>query len=100
MGKKDHSHGKHRAVLKGKSNAKKIGIVFSAMLPMVLSAAWLVFLTMPAKPSRFALSPSRVTPLTIGLIIFMLGYVAFLFMMFSEDIKDFYEHSLKHKSHH
>lgn len=87
-------------MLKGKSKAKKIALVFTSLLPLVLGSAWLVMLSGgPRGGGAFLLSPARSTPLVIGLVIFMIGYVAFLSMMFSEDIKDFYEHLVKHKAH-
>ncbi len=98
MHKTKHRHRKHRGMLKGKSKAKKIALVFTSLLPLVLSVAWVV--TLIAKPTGMvALSPARSTPLVIGLVIFMIGYVVFLSMMFSEDIRDFYEHLVKHKAH-
>ncbi len=100
MRKTKHKHRKHTSVLKGKSKIKKIAFVFTALLPIVLSVAWIVLLGMPAKNVGLALSPARSTPLVVGLVIFIVGYVAFLFMMFSEDIKDFYKHLIKHKTHH
>ena len=99
MRKTEHKHRKHRTLLKGKSKTKRFLFVFTALLPLILSVAWLVVLGIGPKASGIALSPARSTPLVIGLVIFIIGYVAFLSMMFSEDIKDFYEHLLKHKAH-
>ncbi len=99
MRKTEHKHREYSRVLKGKSKIQKIGIVFVALLPMVLSIAWLIALTLPTKyVGGYALGPSRSTPLVIGLVIFITGYVTFLFMMFSEDIKEWYVHLTKHKA--
>lgn len=100
MRKTKHRHRKHKGMLKGKSKFQKIALVFTALLPLVLSFAWLTFIGISSKiPIGYALSPSRNRPLVVGLIIFAVGYIAFLSMMFSEDIKEWYEHLAKHKAH-
>ncbi len=97
MHKTKHKHRKHRSLLKEKSKFKKYTFVFTALLPLMLSVVWLAILSV--KPAGVAaLSPATSTPLVIGLVIFTVGYVAFLSMMFSEDIKEWYEH-LRHKAH-
>lgn len=87
-------------MLKGKTRFNKYALVFTALLPLILSVAWLIWLKLPTEVTGVVpLSPARSTPLVIGLVIFIIGYVAFLSMMFSEDIKEWYEHLLKHKAH-
>ena len=100
MRKTEHKHREYSGVLKGKSRIQKIRVVFVALLPIVLSAAWLIALALPAKyTGGYALGPSRsTTPLIIGLVIFIIGYLTFLSMMFSVDIKDWYVHLTKHKA--
>ena len=99
MHKTKHKHRKHRGMLKGGSKAKKVAFVFTALLPLVLGGLWLGVLVAGPETGVADLSPSRSTPLVIALVIFMMGYVVFLSIMFSEDIKDFYDHLVKHKAH-
>jgi len=101
MRKTEYRHREHRSVLKGgKRKKKRYLFFFTALLPLILSVVWLIVLMLPAKiAGGVALSPARSTPLIIGLVIFIIGYVAFLSMMFSEDIKEWYEHLTKHKAH-
>lgn len=97
MRKTRHKHRKYKGMLKGKTKGKKILIVSTSVVPIVLSVAWLVVLGIKPR-GVVALSPARSTPLVVGLVIFIIGYIAFLSMMFSEDIKEWFDH-LRHKAH-
>jgi len=61
-------------------------------LPILLSASWIFYL----QYNKYAyygielLSPANTAPLMIALIIFTIGYIIFLLLMFSENIKEFF----------
>ncbi len=61
-------------------------------LPLVLAVAWLVYLKITAEAAGIGagtfLSPSDNAPLILGLVIFTLGYLFFLGMMFSSNIRE------------
>ena len=62
-------------------------------IPLVISISWMLYLNHFSKvplPSGELLAPASTKPLFVALIIFSLGYVVFLFLMFSEDIRDFF----------
>lgn len=69
-------------------------------LPAMLSVSWVFYLQY--NRSAFAyngmelLSPVNTTPLMIALIIFTIGYLIFLLLMFSENIHDFIWRRLGH----
>ena len=60
------------------------------MLPVLLSATWMFYLqyNQQAYYGMELLSPANTAPLMIALIIFTIGYVIFLFMMFSENLQN------------
>lgn len=100
MDKEGHKHRKHKSLLKG-SKTRKFGIVFVSLLPMIISGVWLVFLKTDiiTQYTGVSLSPGRTSGLAIGLVFFIVGYLTFLIMMFSEDLRYFYERLFKHKVH-
>ena len=73
---------------------KKRKTIYMIMLflPLVLAVAWLVYLKITTEAVGIGagtfLSPADNTPLILGIIIFTLGYLFFLGMMFSSNIKD------------
>jgi len=70
--------------------------VFFIFLPLFLSAAWLISVTknrvsVIATETGLQLSPvHNVNPIIYGLIIFKIGYLTFIYLMFRNEIKDFY----------
>lgn len=72
----------------GFSRAKKIIL----MLPILLSVSWILYLQFSPEvyvySGRELLSPVDTTPLMIALVIFTIGYIVFLLMMFSENLHD------------
>ena len=71
-------------------------------LPLVLSVGWMIQIKLTQRfvpPGAGELfSPIQTQPLIISLILFVVGYVFFLLLMFSDDIKSFF--ATKHKRHH
>lgn len=69
-------------------------------LPILLSASWIFYLQYNKQVYTYygmeLLAPADTTPLMIALIIFTMGYVIFLLMMFSENIKEFFAKKVKH----
>ena len=65
-------------------------------LPLLFSVSWIFFLQYNKVTGTELLSPAESAPLMIALIIFTIGYVIFLFLMFSENIKEFFEKKAKH----
>ena len=63
-------------------------------LPVLLSASWMFYLQYSRQTYAYSgmelLSPANTTPLLIALIIFTIGYLIFLLLMFSENIKEFF----------
>jgi len=67
-------------------------------LPIILSLSWIFYL----KSNQLAyvngaelLSPANSTPLMVALMIFTIGYIIFLLLMFSENIKEFFSKKVK-----
>ena len=64
------------------------------VLPAVLSVSWIFYLRYSewSTPyySQEMLAPSSTAPLIIALSIFTIGYVIFLLLMFSDNIKEFF----------
>ena len=59
-------------------------------LPVLLSMSWIFYLqAAPADYGGELLAPVNPAPLIAALVIFTIGYVIFLFLMFSENIQDF-----------
>ena len=64
-------------------------------LPLLLSLSWIIYFGYTQQTyvkygyGGELLAPSGITPLMIALIIFTMGYILFLFLMFSENIQDF-----------
>ncbi len=62
-------------------------------LPVLLSASWIFYLQYQQQIYIYSgmelLAPADTTPLLIALILFTLGYVVFLVLMFSDNIHDF-----------
>ncbi len=74
---------------------KKI-VLFS---PALLSVSWIFYLQYQKAFPYYGmelLSPADTTPLMIALIIFTIGYIIFLLLMFSENIHDFILRRLGH----
>jgi len=69
-------------------------------LPAILSASWVFYLQYNRSTYAYngmeLLSPANTTPLMIALIIFTIGYLIFLLLMFSENIHDFLWRRLGH----
>lgn len=63
-------------------------------LPVLLSASWIFYLQYNKYTYSYygmeLLSPVNTAPLMIALIIFTAGYIIFLLLMFSENIKEFF----------
>ncbi len=61
-------------------------------LPILMSVSWMVYLQYQKAYPYYGmelLAPVDTTPLMIALIIFTIGYILFLALMFSENIHDF-----------
>lgn len=75
---------------------KKIVLI----LPVLISVSWIVYLQYNMYNYAYygmeLLSPANTTPLMIALIIFTIGYIIFLLLMFSENIQDFILRRLGH----
>ena len=78
--------------------------VFFILLPLFLSAAWLISVTknkvtVVATETGLKLSPYYDTaPIIYGLIIFKVGYLTFIYLMFRNEVKDLY-HTLAKRLH-
>jgi len=63
------------------------------LLPILLSVSWILYLKYSPQVYVYygteLLSPVDTTPLMIALIIFTVGYIIFLMLMFSENLQDF-----------
>ena len=68
------------------------------VLPVLLSGAWMFYLQYGQKAyyGIELLSPTNTTPLMIALIIFTIGYIIFLLMMFSENLQEMIMRLIKH----
>ena len=79
--------------------------VFFIMLPLFLGIIWLVSVaknrvTVIATETGLKLSPSQNTkPVITGLIIFNLGYIIFIVLMFKSEMRDFFTEFSKKKRH-
>jgi len=65
-------------------------------LPIVLSLSWIFYLQYNISSGSELLSPAQTAPLIIALVLFTLGYVIFLSLMFSENIQNFIWRMLGH----
>lgn len=72
--------------------------IFILFLPIIISFVWLIYLelALTSIPLGTMLSPSEIEPLIISLIIFIIGYLLFLSLMFFEEIKKFLSKLKKH----
>jgi len=90
--------------IKGKLPAKKKNLVrrFLILIPLALCLLWVISLIARQKliylpDIGFKFSPIKDnTPLIIGLVIFICGYLLFLSMLYFENLKSFFN-SLKKK---
>jgi len=75
---------------------KKIVLI----LPVLMSVSWIFYLQYNKYTYVYSgmelLSPANTTPLMIALVIFTIGYILFLVLMFSENIHDFIWRRLGH----
>jgi len=67
---------------------RKAAYVITIFLPLILSVAWLILLTSQTTPSGVLLSPSRTRPIVSALVIFIIGYLIFMFLIFYENISE------------
>lgn len=69
-------------------------------LPLLLSVSWIFYLQYTKYTNAYygieLLSPANTAPLMIALVIFTIGYVIFLVLMFSENLHDFIWRRLGH----
>jgi hypothetical protein len=96
----------------GESMKKKITKIIALLMPLILAIIWLLYVVIANRTVLLGergmqLAPVRDTaPLVIGLSVFILGYVVFVVMMFSEDLKEMMPKKMpmkklkKHKKHH
>jgi hypothetical protein len=83
----------------------KVVKMFFIFLPLFLSIAWLVCVatnsvTVAAADTGLKLSKSsNAAPIIIGLILFKIGYITFIYLMFKEEVTDFYRACRKKVSH-
>jgi len=71
----------------------KIGIWKKLVLglPVLLSGAWIFYLGYGRQiGGGELLAPANPTPLIVALVLFTIGYIIFLLMIFSENIKEFF----------
>ena len=65
-------------------------------LPIVLSVSWMIYLQYTRYNylnygySGEMMAPASIMPVMVALIIFTVGYILFLFLMFSENIKEYF----------
>ena len=74
---------------------RKMSIVIAMLMPLIIAMIWLVYVLASSKTFTLVggarLAPIRdTTPLIIGLCVFIGGYMLFMLMMFSEDIKEMF----------
>ncbi|MBW2980440.1 hypothetical protein KY360_03425 [Candidatus Woesearchaeota archaeon] len=74
---------------------KKMSTIIALLMPLIIAMVWLIYVIVSSKTFTLAggarLAPIRdTTPLIIGLCVFIGGYMLFMFMMFSEDIKEMF----------
>lgn len=67
-------------------------------MPVLLSTSWMFYLqyNQRAYSGMELLSPANTAPLMIALILFTIGYVIFMIMMFSENIREFLAGKSRH----
>ena len=75
---------------------KKMWKIVSLLMPLFIAIAWLILVLSVNRTFTVAggaqLAPvADIEPLVIGLSIFIIGYMLFMAMMFSEDIMNFFE---------
>ena len=70
------------------------------LLPIIIAISILIYIKVVQNnniaDSEF-FSPADSRPLMISIVIFMLGYMFFLLMMFSEEIREFFTKKVHHK---
>jgi len=70
------------------------------MLPILLSVSWILYLQygVPVYSGIGGelLSPANKMPIIIALMIFTVGYILFLLLMFSENIEEFIGRWVRH----
>ena len=71
------------------------------IIPVILSISWMFYLNYSGQIyQRYGLellSPeSNTTPLMIALMLFTIGYIIFLLLLFSENIKEFFARKARH----
>ena len=63
-------------------------------LPLVLSVGWVIQIKLSQKFGPIVggemFSPIETQPLLVSLALFIIGYILFLFLMFSDDIRAFF----------
>ena len=57
------------------------------LIPWILAVVWLIYLLSAPKGNEL-LSPPETPALIMALVVFILGYMLFLLMMFASDIKE------------
>lgn len=76
--------------------------MIALLMPLVIAIIWLVYVIVANKTFTLAggaqLAPVKDTaPLVIGLSLFAAGYILFMLLMFSEDIKEMFVKKPKKK---
>ena len=77
--------------LEGMSTPKKILVIGLWILPVILSLAFVIYLKVSWTVVNYngeKLAPINNKPLFVGLMLFTLGYLFFLGMIFSENIME------------
>tara|TARA_Y100000310_G_scaffold345222_1_gene462839 strand:+ start:579 stop:812 length:234 start_codon:yes stop_codon:yes gene_type:complete len=74
---------------KGLSVGKKIVLG----LPVLLSGSWIVLLRQGTPLGGEQFAPASSSALLIALLIFTVGYLLFLLLLFSDDLKDMFSKS-------
>ncbi len=74
---------------------KKMNKMILLSMPLVIAVIWLIYVIAASKTFTLAggaqLAPVRdITPLVVGLGVFISGYIIFMFLMFSEDLKEMF----------
>ena len=78
-------------MLENMPKGKKILYKILLFLPLALAIAWLAYIKTAEKTAGMEgtfLSPINNAPIITALIIFIIGYLLFLLMMFFSDIKN------------
>ena len=68
------------------------------LLPIFLSVSWILYLQYGPRvgAAEELLSPANTMPIITALIIFTVGYVVFLLLMFSENVEEFLWRLIRH----